>query len=202
MKLKGIAPWKKNYDQPKQRIKKKKHHSANKSPSSQSNGFSSGHVWMWGLGYKESWAPKNLCFWTVVLEKTFESPLDCKEIQPVHPKANQPWIFIGRTGAEAEAPILWPPNVKNWFICFCFCFLRGFLFLFYYFLEELFFFYFTILYWFCHTLTWIRQRCTCVPHPETPSHLPTHTIPLGHPSAPAPSILHHASNLDWQFVHI
>ena len=95
---------------------------------------------MWGLGYKESWSPKNLCFWTVVLEKTFESPLDCKEIQPVHPKANQPWIFIGRTGAEAEAPILWPPNVKNWFICFCFCFLRGFLFLFYYFLEELFFF--------------------------------------------------------------
>ena len=74
------------------------------------------HVWMWELDYKESWAPKNWCFWTVVLEKTLESPLDCKEIQPVHPKGNQSWIFIGRTDAEAEAPILWPPDAKSWLI--------------------------------------------------------------------------------------
>ena len=80
------------------------------------DGFSSSHVWMWELDYKESWPPKNWCFWTVVLEKTLESPLDCKEIQPVHPKGNQSLIFIGRTDAEAEAPILWPPDVKNWLI--------------------------------------------------------------------------------------
>ena len=73
-------------------------------------------VWMWELDYKESWAPKNWCFWTVVLEKTLESPLDCKEIQPVHPKGNHFWIFIGRTDAKAETPILWPLNVKNWLI--------------------------------------------------------------------------------------
>ena len=78
--------------------------------------FSSSHVWVWELDYKESWAPKNWCFWTVVLEKTFESPLDCKEIQPVHPKGNQSWIFIGRTDAEAQAPILWPPDVQSWLI--------------------------------------------------------------------------------------
>ena len=89
---------------------------ANKGPSSQSYGFSSSHVWMWELDYKESWAPKNWCFWTVVLEKTLGSPLDCKEIQPVHPKGNQSWIFIGRTDVEAEAPILWPPDAKNWLI--------------------------------------------------------------------------------------
>ena len=83
---------------------------------SQSYGFSSSHVWMWELDYKESWAPKNWCFWTVVLEKTLGSPLDCKEIQPVHPKGNQSWIFIGRTDAEAGAPILWPPDVKNWLL--------------------------------------------------------------------------------------
>ena len=75
-----------------------------------------GIVWMWELDHKEGWAPKNWCFWTVVLEKTLESPVDCKEIQPVHPKGNLPWIFIGRTGAEAETPILWPPDVKNWLI--------------------------------------------------------------------------------------
>ena len=86
----------------------------NKGPSSQSYGSSSSHVWMWELGHKVSWALKNLFFWTVVLEKTLESPLNFKEIQPVHPKGNQPWIFIGRTHAEAEAPILWPPDVKNW----------------------------------------------------------------------------------------
>ena len=88
---------------------------ANKGPSSESYGFSSSHVRMWELDYKESWAPKNWCFWTVVLEKTLESPLDCKEIQPVHPKWNQSWIFIGKTGADAETPILWPADVKNWF---------------------------------------------------------------------------------------
>ena len=76
--------------------------------------FSSSHVWMWELNYKESWAPKNWCFWTVVLEKTLESPLDCKEIKPVHPKGNQSWIFIGRTDAKAETPILWPLDKKNW----------------------------------------------------------------------------------------
>ena len=79
-------------------------------------GFSSGHVWMWELDYKESWALKNWCFWTVVLEKTLESPFDCKEIQPVHPKGNQSWVFIGRTDAEAETPVLWPPDVKGWLI--------------------------------------------------------------------------------------
>ena len=81
--------------------------------NSQSYGFSSSHVWMSELDYKESWTPKNWCFWAVVLEKTLESPLDCKEIQPVHPKGNQSWMFIGRTDAEAETPILWPPDVKN-----------------------------------------------------------------------------------------
>ena len=78
--------------------------------------FSSSHVWIWELNYKEIWAPKNWCFWTVVLEKTLESLLDCKEIQPVHPKGNQSWIFIGRTNAEAETPILCPPDAKNWLI--------------------------------------------------------------------------------------
>ena len=79
-------------------------------------GFSSGHVWMWELDYKESWAPKNWRFWTVVLEKSLESPLDCKEIQPVHPKGEQSWVFIGRTDVEAETPILWPPHAKSWLI--------------------------------------------------------------------------------------
>ena len=89
---------------------------ANKDPSSQGYGFSCGHVWTWELDYKESWALKNGCFWTVVLEKTLESPLDCKEIQPVHPKGDQSWVFIGRTDFEAETPILWPPDVKSWLI--------------------------------------------------------------------------------------
>ena len=78
--------------------------------------FSSSHVWMWELDYKEGWAPKNWCFWTVVLEKTLKSPLDCKEIQPVYPKGDQSWIFTGRTDAETETPIHWPPDEKNWFI--------------------------------------------------------------------------------------
>ena len=111
-----LAPWKKSYDQPRQHIKKQRHYFANKGPSSRGYGFSSGHVWMWELDYRESWAPKNWCFWTVVLEKTLESPLDCKEIQPVHLKGNQFWIFIGRTDAEAEASLLWPPDGKNWLI--------------------------------------------------------------------------------------
>ena len=95
-------------------ILKNRHYFANKGLSSQNYGFSSSHVWMWELDYKESWVLKNWCFWTVVLEKTFDSPLDCKEIQPVHPKGDQSWIFIGRTDAEAEAPIVWPPDVNNW----------------------------------------------------------------------------------------
>ena len=99
-----------------QRIKKQRHYFANKGPSSQSCRFSSSHVWMWESDHKETWTPKNWCFWPVVLEKTLESPLDCKGIQPVHPKGNQSWIFIGRPDAEAEIPVLWPPDVKNWFI--------------------------------------------------------------------------------------
>ena len=82
----------------------------------QGYGFSSGHVWMWELDHKESWAQKNWCFWTVLLEKTLENPLDCKEIQPVHPKGDWSWVFIGRTDVEAETPILWPPNEKSWLI--------------------------------------------------------------------------------------
>ena len=89
---------------------------ANKGPSSQGYGFSSGHVWMWELDYKESWALKTWCFWTVVLEKTLESPLNCKEIQIVHPKGDQSWVFIGRTDFEAETPKLWPPDAKSWLI--------------------------------------------------------------------------------------
>ena len=162
-----LAPWKKSYDNPRQHIKKQRHHFADKSfedfPTQGLNphllhwqayslalvasgklfwiilesidvpfffpqntqtfdsveskyGFSSGHVWMWELNYKKSWVPNNWCFWTVVLEETLESPLDCKEIKPVNPKGNQPWIFFGRTDAEAEAPILWLPDVKNWLI--------------------------------------------------------------------------------------
>ena len=106
----------KSYDQPRHHIKNQRHYFANKGPSSQGYGFSSGHVQMWELDQKKSWAPKNGCFWTVVLEKTLESPLDWKEISPVHPKGNQSWIFIGGTDAEAETPILWPPDVKNWLI--------------------------------------------------------------------------------------
>ena len=106
----------KSYDQPRQHIKKQRHYFANKAPSSQGYGFSSGHIWMWELDYKESWALKNWWFWTVVLEKTLESPLDCKEIQPVNPKGDQSWVFIGRTDVEAETPILWPPDAKSWLI--------------------------------------------------------------------------------------
>ena len=111
-----LAPWKKSYEQPRQHVKKQRHSFVNKGPSSQGYGFSSSHVWMWELDYKESWVPKNWCFWTVVLEKTLESPFACKEIQPVHPKGDQSWVFIGRTDAKTETPILWPPHVKSWLI--------------------------------------------------------------------------------------
>ena len=106
---------KKSYDQPIQHIKKQRHYFANKGPS-QGYSFSSGHVWIWELDYKESWESKNWCFWTVVLEKTLESPLNYKEIQPVQPKGDQSWVFTGRTDVEAETPILWPPDVKSWLI--------------------------------------------------------------------------------------
>ena len=105
------APWKKSCDQPRQHIKKQRHYFANKGLSSQGYGFSSGHVWIWELDYE---VLKNSCFWTVVLEKTLESPLDCKEIQPIHPKGDQSWVFIGRTDVEGETPILWPPDANNW----------------------------------------------------------------------------------------
>ena len=101
-----LAPWKKSYDQPREHMKKQRHYFTNKCSSSQSYGFSSSHVWIWELDYKESWEQNNWCFWTVVLKKTLESPLDSKEIQPVNLKGNQSWIFIGRTDAEAETPIL------------------------------------------------------------------------------------------------
>ena len=99
-----------------QHFKKQRYYFADKGPSSQSYGFSSSHVEMWELDYKESWMLRNWCFWTVVLEKTLEGPLYSKEIKPVNPKENQSWIFIGRTDAEAETPVLWPPDAKNWLI--------------------------------------------------------------------------------------
>ena len=106
---KTLTPWKKSYDQPRQHITKQRHYFANKGPSSQSYDFSRSHVWMWELDCKESWALKNWCFGTVVLEKTLEGPLNCKEIKPVSPKGNRSWMFIGRTDGEAETPILWSP---------------------------------------------------------------------------------------------
>ena len=114
--LKTLAFRKKSYDQARQHIKKQRHYFANRGPFSQSYGFSSSHVWIWELDFKESWVLKNWCFLTVVLEKTLESPLDCKEIQLVHYKEKQSWIFIGGTDAEAETPILCPPDEKNWLI--------------------------------------------------------------------------------------
>ena len=97
-------------------ILKSRHNFANKGPSGQGYGFSSGHVWMWELDCEYNWAPKSWCFWTMVLEKTLESPLDSKEIQPVHPKGDQSWVFIGRNDAEAETPILWLLHAKSWLI--------------------------------------------------------------------------------------
>ena len=112
--IKTLAHWKRSYDQPRQHIKKQRRYFANKCLSHQNNGFSSSHVWMWELDCEEGWVLKNWCFWTVVLEKTLESPLDCKEIQPVHSKGDQSWVFIGRTDAKAETPVLWPPHGKSW----------------------------------------------------------------------------------------
>ena len=115
MKLKDACSWKESYDQPREHIKKQRHYIANKGPSSQDYGFSSSHVWMWELDYEKSWVPKNWCFWTVMFEKALKSPLDCKEIQLVHPQGNQSWIFIGSSDFVAETPKLWPPDEKNWF---------------------------------------------------------------------------------------
>ena len=108
-----LASWKESYDKPRVHLKKQGHYFANKGPYSQSYSFSSSHEWMWELDCKERWALKNWCFWTVVLEKTLESPLDSKEMKPVNPKGNQPWTFTGRTDTEAEASIIWPPEVKS-----------------------------------------------------------------------------------------
>ena len=111
-----LTPWEESYDQLRKHTKKQTYYFANKGPYRQDYGFSIGHVWMWELDYKECWVLKNWCFWTIVLEMTLESPLDCKEIQPIHPKGDQSWVFIGRIDVEAETPILWPPDVKNWLI--------------------------------------------------------------------------------------
>ena len=108
-----FAPWKKSYNQPRQLIKKQRHYFADKGLSSQNYGSSSSHACMWELHYKERWVTKSWCFWTVVLEKTLESPLDCTQFKPVNPKGNQSWMFIGRTDAEVETLVLWPPDVKN-----------------------------------------------------------------------------------------
>ena len=111
-----LDTWNKSYHQLRKHIKNQRHSFANKGSSSQSYGFSSSHIWIWKLYHKEGWAPKNWCFWTVVLETTFEIPLDCKEVKPVNSKGNQPWIFIGRADPEAKAPTLWPPDAKTWLI--------------------------------------------------------------------------------------
>ena len=108
-----LAPRKKSYDHHREHIKKQRHYFADKGSSSHSYSFSSSHVWIWDLDHKEGWALKDWCFWTVVFEKTLESPLGCKEIKPVHSKGNQSWIFSGKTDAETEVPIVWPPDVKN-----------------------------------------------------------------------------------------
>ena len=113
---KTLTPWKKSHGKPRQHIKKQRHYFSKKGPYVQSYGFSFSHVWMLELDHEESWARKNSCFWIVVPKKTFESPLDCKETQPVHPKGIQSWVLIGRTDVEAETPVLWPPDVKSWLI--------------------------------------------------------------------------------------
>ena len=113
MKFKMLAPWKKIYDQPRQHIEKQRHYFANKCLSSQGYSFSSSYVWMWKWNYKENWSLKNWCFWTVVLDKNLERPLDYKEIQRVNAKGNQSWISNRSTESEPEAPILWPTVVKN-----------------------------------------------------------------------------------------
>ena len=121
MKLKDAYSLEGSYDQPRQHIQKQRHYFANEGSSSQGYGFSSGHVWMWELDCEESWTPKNWCFWTVVLEKTPESPLDCKEIQPVHPKGDQSWMFFGRNDAKAETNTLatWCEELTHWKRLWC-----------------------------------------------------------------------------------
>ena len=116
MKLKDTCSLEKSYDKPRQHIKKQRHNFADKGPSTETYCFSSSHVWMWELDHKKGWVLKNWFFWTVVLEKTFESPLDCKGIKQIYPKGNQSWIFIGRTDAEPEAPKLWQHYAKSWLI--------------------------------------------------------------------------------------
>ena len=116
MKLKGTYSLEEKLWPTWQHIKNQRHYFVNKGPSSQGCSFSSSHVWIWELDNKESWVQMNWCFWTVVLEKTLESSSDCKKIQPVHPKGDQSWVFIGRTDVEAETPVLWPPDVKSWLI--------------------------------------------------------------------------------------
>ena len=111
-----LVPWKESYDKPRHHIKKQEYYFTDKGPNSQSYGFSSSHIQMWEVGYKEGWVLKNWCFWIVVLEKTLESPWDHKEIKPVNPKGNQSCVFIGRTNVEAETLILWPPDAKSWLI--------------------------------------------------------------------------------------
>ena len=110
---KTLAPWKNSYGEHRQHIEKQRRHFGDKGPYSQGCGFSCSHVLLWELDHNESWVPKNWCFWTVVLERTLESPLGSKEIKLVHPKGNQLWTFIGKTDADAEAPLLWPPDAKN-----------------------------------------------------------------------------------------
>ena len=114
--IKTLASWKKSYDKSRQQIKKQRHYFANKGPCSKSCGFSSSHVWMGELDHKKSWMLKNWCFWTVVLEKTLESPLNCKEIQPVHSKGDQSWVFFGRNDAKVETLVFWPSGAKSWLI--------------------------------------------------------------------------------------
>ena len=116
MKLKDTCSLEEIYDKPREHIKNQKHYFANKGPSSQNYDFSSSYVQMWELDHKEGWSSKSYCFLTVVLEKTLENPVDNKEIKPVNPKGNQSWVFIVMTDAEAEVPIFWPPDVKNWLI--------------------------------------------------------------------------------------
>jgi len=111
-----LTPWKESYDQPRYHIQKQRHYFTNKGLSSHGYGFSSSHVWMWDLNCEERGVPKNWCFWTVVLEKTLESFLDGKEIQPVHSKGDQPWVFFGRNDAKAETLVLWPSHAKSWLL--------------------------------------------------------------------------------------
>ena len=112
-----LTPWKESYDQPRCILKSRDITLPTEVHLVKAFfGFSSSHVWMWKLNYKESWVPQNWCFWTVVLEKTLENPSNCKEIQPVHPKGDQSWVFIGRTDVEGGTPILWPPDAKNWLL--------------------------------------------------------------------------------------